>query len=283
MRCIHNMRNEEVFSKIWKDQVKDAKELGVDEPKAPRSVKRPRKYEDSDSLDPDYTFTSPEEYFRKIYYEILDSTITALNDRFENETMDLLRKFENFLVDEEDVSVKLITEFYNIHGENHFTEKNLKTERDLLIYSMKNDENFKTASEKKEISKKHRNSKIKESAEKKFLKEIENKMERFHLKDVIDYFKIKPALRESLPQLSKFVEVLMTIPATSCSNERAFSLLRRLKNYLRSVMLEDRLNNLAILSIYKEWVDQIPIDDVLNTFLSKCNLRMQTFALVEYK
>ena len=43
-------------------------------------------------------------------------------------------------------------------------------------------------------------------------------------------------LLDIFPEFSKMVHILAVIPATSCSAERSFSALRRLKTYLRSTM-----------------------------------------------
>ncbi|XP_066948596.1 zinc finger MYM-type protein 1-like [Macrobrachium rosenbergii] len=50
------------------------------------------------------------------------------------------------------------------------------------------------------------------------------------------------ALCETLPHLSEMAKNLATLPATSCSAERSFSCLRRLKTYLRSTMDQDRVS-----------------------------------------
>ena len=56
------------------------------------------------------------------------------------------------------------------------------------------------------------------------------------------------SLYEMTPEFSKVASILAVIPATSCSAERSFSGLRRLKTYLRSTMGQNRLNSLAIVS-----------------------------------
>ena len=43
-------------------------------------------------------------------------------------------------------------------------------------------------------------------------------------------------LHDILPVLYKVTSILATIPATSCSAERSFSALRRIKTFLRSTM-----------------------------------------------
>ena len=41
-------------------------------------------------------------------------------------------------------------------------------------------------------------------------------------------------LSEMLPELSKAIEIFRSIPATSCSSERSFSALGRIRMYLRN-------------------------------------------------
>jgi hypothetical protein len=56
---------------------------------------------------------------------------------------------------------------------------------------------------------------------------------------------------------------------TVASAERSFSKLKLLKNYLRSVMSQERLNGLATLCIEKKLVDEIDIDSIVTDFASR--------------
>jgi len=56
------------------------------------------------------------------------------------------------------------------------------------------------------------------------------------------------------------LRIMLTIPVTVASGERSFSILKLIKNYLRSTMLQDRLCNLAIISIEKEVGRSIDIE-----------------------
>ena len=62
--------------------------------------------------------------------------------------------------------------------------------------------------------------------------------------------------------LSKALKILAVIPATSCTAKRSFSSLRRLKTYLRNSMGEERLSNLALLHIEREYVNKILKEDM---------------------
>ena len=60
-------------------------------------------------------------------------------------------------------------------------------------------------------------------------------------------------LLDIFPEFSKMVHILAVIPVTSCSAERSFSALRRLKTYLRSIMGQRRVNNIALLNIERTY------------------------------
>jgi hypothetical protein len=60
--------------------------------------------------------------------------------------------------------------------------------------------------------------------------------------------------------------ILFTMPVTVASAERTFSKLKLLKNYLRSVMSQERLNGLATLCIEKKLLDEIDIEAIINDF-----------------
>ena len=73
------------------------------------------------------------------------------------------------------------------------------------------------------------------------------------------------------------VRLLLVLPATSCTAERSFSCLRRLKSWLRSNMGEQRLTYLALLNINRELVDNIDLKKVVNGFVKGATVRENTF------
>jgi len=56
----------------------------------------------------------------------------------------------------------------------------------------------------------------------------------------------------NFPNFSTTLQILLTVPVTVALGERSFSKLKLIKSYLCSTMLQDRLCNLAILSIENE-------------------------------
>jgi hypothetical protein len=56
------------------------------------------------------------------------------------------------------------------------------------------------------------------------------------------------AFKDTFPNILIALRIYMTLPSSNASGERSFSCLRRVKNYLRSTLGQDRLDALAILS-----------------------------------
>ena len=63
--------------------------------------------------------------------------------------------------------------------------------------------------------------------------------------------------------------ILFTMPVTVASAKRSFSKLKLLRNYLRSVMSQERLNGLATLCIEKLLLDQIDLNTIVDDFVSR--------------
>ena len=78
-------------------------------------------------------------------------------------------------------------------------------------------------------------------------------------------------LSETLPNVYKLFNLIGTIPATTVSVERSFSCLNRIKTYLRSTMSQDRLSNLSLISIEKEFLFELSqssswYENIINKF-----------------
>ena len=64
------------------------------------------------------------------------------------------------------------------------------------------------------------------------------------------------------------LRLVLTIPVTTSTAERTFSALRRLKSFLRSRMLQPRLNHVMMLHIHKERTDSIDVLDIAKSFIA---------------
>ena len=79
-------------------------------------------------------------------------------------------------------------------------------------------------------------------------------------------------LFDMLPEFAKVMVILAVIPATSCSAERSFSALRRLKTYLRNTMGQERINSISLINIEREYANAVMEKDmerIINIFASR--------------
>ena len=82
------------------------------------------------------------------------------------------------------------------------------------------------------------------------------------------------------PNINMLLRIVCTLPVTSCSCERSFSGLRRLKTYLRSTMTQERLNGLALMNFHYSM--DIDLEDVLNTFARMHPRRMALTNILDF-
>lgn len=80
-------------------------------------------------------------------------------------------------------------------------------------------------------------------------------------------------LQDLYPYVDIALRIFSTMPASNCSAERSFSVLRRIKNYLRSTMSHDRLNWSAVLSIESDMTKKINYDDIIDLFAANQSRR----------
>lgn len=84
-------------------------------------------------------------------------------------------------------------------------------------------------------------------------------------KDVLIILKENDWL-DLFPNTWTALRILLTIPVTVAKGERSFSKLKLIKTYFRSTLAEEKLSNLAILSIENDIVESLPKDDLINKF-----------------
>ncbi|CAC5419875.1 unnamed protein product [Mytilus coruscus] len=68
------------------------------------------------------------------------------------------------------------------------------------------------------------------------------------------------------PSVDTILSIMLTMPITSATMERSFSVLRRLKTHVRSSMNNDRLSSLALMHIHRDF--SVNIDKVMEKFVS---------------
>nr|XP_014349178.1 PREDICTED: zinc finger MYM-type protein 1-like [Latimeria chalumnae] len=73
-------------------------------------------------------------------------------------------------------------------------------------------------------------------------------------------------MKKVFPNLCILYQTYMTLPVSSANAERSFSRLKIIKNYLQSSMSEERLSDLALLSIERDLADKLEYEKVIDTF-----------------
>lgn len=69
------------------------------------------------------------------------------------------------------------------------------------------------------------------------------------------------------PGVKACLLVLLSMPVSTATAERSFSMMRRIKTYLRSTMTTDRMSGLGLLNIYQE--TEINLDRVADVFAGR--------------
>ena len=94
----------------------------------------------------------------------------------------------------------------------------------------------------------------------------------------MEYFKdLSPGMKTYYSEIFKLVQLIVVMPASNASSERYFSVLKRIKNCLRSTMGQERLNHCMVTSIYKEELMKIDLIKVLNKFVGANEYRKTVF------
>lgn len=86
--------------------------------------------------------------------------------------------------------------------------------------------------------------------------------------------------RVYLDEVEKLTKLILTLPATNATSERGFSALKRIKTAMRSSMGQLRLNSCLLLHIYKERTDEIDVELVIKEFVKGHTDRQQRIAVL---
>jgi len=70
-------------------------------------------------------------------------------------------------------------------------------------------------------------------------------------------------LGEAFPNACIAFRIYLSIFGTSCEGERSFSTLRRIKNYTRLTMGQQKLTDLSLLCIESDLMRKLKLDDII--------------------
>ena len=217
VQTLKSLRSDSNFSLFWEKVTKIADTLDVSAPHLPRRRKVPRRLEVG-SADGDFPAT-PEDHYRRIYFQAIDLIIACINDRFNQTGYQTYRNVQDLLLkaargEDYKTHFDFVTHFYG----SDFNPQLLSTQLQVLSTNL-----------------------------------IVDPASNIVLSDVIEFFRtLTPAKQDLLSEVCVLLRLLLVMPASNAVSERSFSALRRVKTYLRSTMNQDRLNHLMILHIHRE-------------------------------
>ena len=107
-----------------------------------------------------------------------------------------------------------------------------------------------------------------------------HKMKNVTLSEAADLLRKMPTeMRNLFVETEKLVRLLLVCPAATAEAERSFSSLRRLKTWLRSTMLQDRLNPISVCHVHRNLLDEMDAIPLMQEFIERGqpDIRRYTF------
>ena len=190
--------------------------IGVDGPALPRKRNAPIRY---DGNGQSYHSPTVEEHYRVKYFEVIDLAINSIQYRFDQPGYRIYRNLEEVLL-------------------NAANKKDYSKELSEVVSFYKDDINLYDLQGQLQIFATSINA---QSADNK----------PFTLQDTLTYLRsLSSVQHDYFSQVLLLARLNLLIPATNAVSEMSFSTMRRINSYLRSTMLQPRLNYLMILNIY---------------------------------
>jgi len=84
--------------------------------------------------------------------------------------------------------------------------------------------------------------------------------------DLYSISKILNQLPNAFEETLKIINILMTLPVTTASNERFFSSLKLVKTHLQLTMRNERLSDLLVIAVESDVSGKINLDDAVDIF-----------------
>lgn len=199
--------------------------------------KKTKKFFDEIGIEDDLNKSADQSFKINTYFVILDSFINVLNHRFED--------FSN-----------IVQQFECLDPRKYFFEK--KTNEKSINQLKKLSETYKIDIDQDDLILEY------ESFTSVYY-HLNKDCEDISTNDVLKFI-ITNDMISSYPNLSTLYKIFYTLPVSSATAERSFSRLKLIKTFLRSTIAEEKLSNLAILSIEKCTAEKINFNRVIETF-----------------
>ena len=237
-------RTDAVFVKFYDHVSSEAHDL-TNEPVLPRKRKIPRRISDGAQC---YQHETPKDYYRQ-KYEVFDVVSNEISRRFDQSDFTIVAECEKMLLNAANNFDFTIPESVcTIYKED------IQIDR-LSVHLKMLPDIIKRHGEMTGIP----------------IKKVTN------VRTICCCMNETPSAKDLCCEVHYLLQIFLTIPATTSTSERTFSTMRRLKNYLRSSMTQERLNHTLLLHSHKLRTDNINLHEIAASFISANERRQQYF------
>ena len=244
IKAIERLRTDCSFKDFF-DSVKEEASGKCDEPILPRYRRLPRRIDDGST--PEHRYSSVEEYYRKEYFQAIDTIKGDLENRFMQGSFLFVRKIESLLIDSANgKGVSIPKEVSDLYG-NDIDFRKLELHLQMLPDAVR-------ATPLDGI----------------YVREVTR------VQTICDIFNQQSSIKALLSEVHKLISIYLTIPVTTATAERSFSALKRIKTYLRNSMTQQRLNHCFILHVHRQKTDSLDLPEIAEEFIQR-NERKQAF------
>ena len=193
-----------------------------------------------------HQFSSPHDHYRQIYYQACDLLLRELTDRFDQrELLQQVVGVEVLLLkaaNGENYDDAIITMEQSCYSSDIDLDS-LRRQLPLLVDACKQGSVTKVTS----------------------------------IRTICGALNENQSYKQVLSDVHKLLRLYLTIPLTSCTAERVFSVQKRVLTYLRSSMTEKRLNNCLLLHAHKDVTDSLNLEEIAEEFASINSERKRYF------
>ena len=244
-KYLRRQRSDTAFEAFYESVCKESQEL-TGEPVLPRQRKLPKRLDSSSSS---HQFESAKDYYRQKYFEVLDIVVNEIQRRFDQNDFCVASDMEQMVINAANGDVNTIPETVRDMYSKDLDIPRLSTHLSMLPDIVKG-YNSVSASPLQQVTK---------------------------VQTVCSMMNEVPGAKSLCSELHRTLQILLTIPVTTATSERTFSVMRRLKTYLRSSMSQERLNNVLILHCYKSRTDVVDVKQLASAFVNTNERRLHFF------
>ena len=244
LRALKKLRTDNKFHSFFNTVKEEAKDI-CDPPVLSRQRRLPQRIDGGASP---HMFTSVEEFYKKEYFQAIDSITGDLENRFQQEGFSIIRKVEYLLLDSANGKEAVIPDEIHTFYNTDIDFQKLELQLQLLPDAIK-------AVPLQGIA----------------VTQVTK------IQTICDVFQEQSSLKVMLSEIHKLILIYFTVPITTATAERSFSALKRIKTYLRNSMTQQRLNHCVILHVHQEKTDNLNLIEVAQEFVEKNDRRKGFF------